>query len=218
MGAKVELLNGKPLRDWLIIGSVTAVSAGFFVILLLTMPLVVFEGDFISGSAAISWYSLRNYGESIYHPGLSSIQLLSIPAFATAFFNILVGCLNFRKALKRETTSHILIEMLIGALEVFVIIAGVLYSLRLNIVHATSVLPTSASGVNSAGRLVVSDSIKRETLPSILISQLYPLILLSILLLTIAYILGHEITRLLPTKAQKTDEFKTFEKVLEDKA
>jgi len=61
-------------------------------------------------------------------------------------------------------------------------------------------------GVNLAGRLLVSGSVRKETLPSILIGQFYPLVLLSALLLAIALIVGHEATKLLPTGLKKINE------------
>jgi len=203
LGTKIELPSEKPLRNWLIISSLTAFSTGTLFMLLLTTPLVVFEGNFVSGSVAIAWYDLRNYGEPVYHPGLSSIPFLSIPAFCASSFSILVSCLVVYKVWKRNTVSHVLVEMLIGALEVCVIFIGVFFSLRLDVIHATSAIPTEVGGVNSAGHLVISGSIRRETFPSILIGQFYPLVILGVLLSTIALILGYEIAKFIPNRAEK---------------
>ncbi|MGC8832107.1 MAG: hypothetical protein ACP5PQ_05965 [Thermoproteota archaeon] len=201
MAAKIEFSLEKTFRKWLLAGSLAAVSTGVLYIFLLTFPLVVFEGDFLNGSVAMTWYSLRNYGEPVYHPGLSSIPLLSIPALGVAFFNITVGLLIVFKVWKSRTISHILVEILIGALEACVIFTGVFFSLRLNVVHAVSVLPTEVGGVNSAGLLVAPGSVRSETFLSVLIRQFYPLTLLSILLLAFAAIIGYEASKALEALA-----------------
>ncbi|MEM2941327.1 MAG: hypothetical protein QW304_07265 [Thermoproteota archaeon] len=201
MATKIELPLGKMFRRWLLIGSLTAVSTGVLFILLLTFPLVVFEGDFLNGNVAITWYSLRNYGEPVYHPGLSSIPLLSIPALGASIFNIIVGLLMISKTWKSKTISHVLVEILIGALEACMIFTGVFFSLRLNVIHAVSVLPTEVDGVNSAGLLVARGSVRSETFLSVLIRQFYPLTLLSILLLAFAAIIGYEASKVLEALA-----------------
>ncbi|MGQ9691526.1 MAG: hypothetical protein ACUVQY_09790 [Thermoproteota archaeon] len=175
----------------------TAVSTGVLFILLLMLPLVVFEGDFLNGYVAITWYSLRNYGEPVYHPGLSSIPLLSIPALSASIFSIIAGLLMISKTWKSKTISHILVEILIGALETCMIFTGVFFSLRLNVVHAVSVLPSEVGGVNSAGLLVVPGSVRSETFSSVLIGQFYPLALLSILLIAFAVIIGYKASKAL---------------------
>ena len=217
MAAKIEFPLEKAFRNWLIAGSLAAVSTGVLFILLLTLPLVVFEGDFLNGSVAIIWYSLRNYGEPVYHPGLSSIPFLSIPALSAAMFNIIVGILTLSKAWRNKTINHILVEMLIGALETCMVFTGVFFSLRLNVMHAVSVLPTEVGGVNSAGLLVAPGSVRSETFPSVLIRQFYPLALLSILLIAFAAIIGYEAGKALEALAGNREEKPSTPDVSESK-
>ncbi len=206
MAAKILLPLGKDFRRWLLAGSLAAVVTGVLFIILLTFPLVVFEGDFLNGGVAITWYGLKNYGEPVYHPGLASIPFLSIPTLCVALFNITVGFLTVFRTWRSRTINHILVEILIGALEVCVIFTGAFFSLRLNVIHAVSVLPTEVNGVSSAGLLVVQGSVRSETFSSILISQFYPLAFLSVLLIILAAIIGYEAAKALETLAEKENE------------
>jgi hypothetical protein len=194
------------LRKWLISGSLALLAtAGFFVFLLVT-PLVVFEGDLLNGSVAITWYGLKNYGEDVYHPGLSSIPLLTIPVFSMIIFSIIIGLITLFKVFRSREVSHIVVELLIGCLEAMMVFTGVFFSLRLNVMHAVSVLPTSAGGAGSAGLLVVPGSVRTETFSSILIRQFYPLTLLSILLIVLAAIIGFETAKALETLMKKEEK------------
>lgn len=197
MKTKIMLPLGNRFRILLIAGSFTAVTAGVFFILLLILPLVVFEGDFLNGSVAITWYSLRNYGEPVGHPGLTTMPFLSIPAFSLAFFNIGIGLLTFIKVLKSRRISHIIVELLIGALEGCMVFTSCLYSLGLNVIHALSILPTQVSGAGSAGLLAIQGSVRRETFVSILIRRFYPLVFINMLFLILVAIIGYETGRAL---------------------
>jgi len=199
------LLLDVSLRKWLVAGSLALLATAGFFIFLLVSPLVVFEGDLLNGSVAITWYSLKNYGEEVYHPGLSSIPLLTVPVFSVIIFSIIISFLTLFKALRSREVSHIVAELLIGCLEAMMIFTGVFFSLRLNVMHAVSVLPTSAGGAGSAGLLVVPGSVRTETFPSILIRQLYPLTLLSILLIVLAAIIGFETARALETLMKREE-------------
>jgi len=200
---KIELPLEKKFRIWLLVGSFAAVLTGILFTILLTFPLVVFKGDFLNGNVAITWYSLKNYGEPVYHPGLSSISLLSIPTLIASVFNIIAGLIMISRILRSKTISHILVEMLIGALTINIIFTGAIFVLRLDIVRIVSVLPTNVGGLNSAGLLVAQGSVKSETFVSVFIGQLYPLALLSSLLVVLAAIIGFELLKILETLSEK---------------
>ncbi|MEM4230029.1 MAG: hypothetical protein QXZ66_09755 [Thermoproteota archaeon] len=203
MTAKIILPLAKRLRKWLAVGALASVAAGVFFIMLLTLPLVVFEGDLLNGSVAITWYELKNYGEHVDHPGLTSITFLSIPVFTTAFFSISIGLLTIVKVSRSSMVSHTVVELLLGALEACVIFTSVFYSLRLNVIHAVSMLPAQAGGAGSAGLLVIQGSARRETFTSILIRQFYPLVFANILLTILVVIIGYETARALEAATRK---------------
>ncbi|MBO3755086.1 MAG: hypothetical protein FGF53_09500 [Candidatus Brockarchaeota archaeon] len=203
MKTKIMLPLGKRFRRLLIAGSFTAVTAGVFFILLLTLPLVVFEGDLLNGSVAISWYELKNYGEPVDHPGLTSITFLSIPVFTTAFFSISIGLLTIFKISRDSIVSHTIVELLLGALEACVIFTSVFYSLRLNVIHAVSVLPAQVGGAGSAGLLVIQGSARSETFTSTVIRQFYPLVFANILFTILVVIIGYEAARALEAATRK---------------
>jgi len=206
LATKIMLPLKNGLRKWLVAGSLASIATALLFIALLVSPLVVFEGDFLNGSVAITWYSLRNYGEPVYHPGLDSILLLTIPIFSVAFFSISVGVLTILKSSRSREVSHVIPELLIASLEACMIFTGAFFSLRLNVMHAVSVLPTEVGGMGSAGLLVVPGSTRSETFPSVLIKQFYPLTLLSILLTVLAAIIGFETTRVLEALAEKKEQ------------
>jgi len=206
LAAKIMLPLRKGFRRWLLVGSIAAVATGIFFILLITLPLIVFEGDLLSGSVAITWYSLRNYGEPVTHPGLESIPFLSIPVFTTAFFSIATGLLTILKVSRSVKVSHVIVELLLGALEACMVFTGAFYSLRLNIIHAVSDFPTQASGAGSAGLLVIKGSVRSETFTSILIRQFYPLILVNVILIILVAVIGFETAKALGALVEKEDE------------
>ncbi|MBO3800678.1 MAG: hypothetical protein FGF52_06490 [Candidatus Brockarchaeota archaeon] len=206
MANKIMLPLEKGFRKWLIAGSLASIATAVFFILLLTLPLVVFDGEFLNGSVAITWYSLRNYGEPVHHPGLDSIPLLTIPVFGAILFNIAISIMTILKVLKNRVISHVVVELLIGALEACMVFTGVFFSLRLNVMHAVAVLPTQVGGIGSAGLLVVPGSTKSETFTSVLIRQFLPLTLLGILLLVLAAIIGFESAKALEALAGKREE------------
>lgn len=193
----------KRLRKWLAVGALASVATGVFFIMLLTLPLVVFEGDLLNGSVAITWYELKNYGERVDHPGLTSIAFLSTPVFTAAFFSISIGLLTIVKVSRSGMVSHTLVELLLGALEACVIFTSVFYSLRLNVIHAVSVLPAQAGGVGSAGLLIVQGSARSETFTSTLMRQFYPLVFANILLTILVVMIGYETARALETATRK---------------
>ncbi|MEM2276382.1 MAG: hypothetical protein QXU43_04765 [Thermoproteota archaeon] len=205
MANKIMLPLTGEFRKWLLVGSLASIATGVFFILLLTLPLVVFEGEFLNGNVAITWYRLINYGEPVYHPGLESIPLFTIPVFGASFFSIAVGILTILKSSSREV-SHVVPELLIASLETCMVFTGVFFSLRLNVMHAVAVLPTQVGGVGSAGLLVVPGSTKSETFPSVLIRQFFPLASLGILLIVIAAIIGFETTKTLEALAGKENK------------
>jgi len=200
---KIMIRLEKRLRRWLLLGALASVATGVFFIVLLSLPLVVFDGDMLNGSVAITWYDLKNYGEPVEHPGLASIPFVSIPVFATAFFSIATGLLTIVKASRSSMVSHIIVELLLGALEACVVFTGVSYSLRLNVIHAVSVLPTKAGGAGSAGLLVIQGSAMSETLVSTLIRQFYPLVFLNTLLTVLVAIIGYEAAKALETPVEE---------------
>ncbi|MEM2642296.1 MAG: hypothetical protein QXU42_06960 [Thermoproteota archaeon] len=205
MANKIMLPLTGEFRKWLLVGSLASIATGVFFILLLTLPLVVFEGEFLNGNVAITWYRLINYGEPVYHPGLESIPLLTIPVFGASFFSIAVGILTILKSSSREV-SHVVPELLIASLETCMVFTGVFFSLRLNVMHAVAVLPTQVGGMGSAGLLVVPGSTKSETFPSVLIRQFFPLASLGILLIVLAAIMGFETTKTLEALAGKENK------------
>lgn len=203
MAAKIILPLAKRLRKWLAVGALASVATGVFFIMLLALPLVVFEGDLLNGSIAITWYELKNYGEPFDHPGLTSITFLSIPVFTTAFFSISVGLLTIVKVSRSTMVSYTIVELLLGALEACVIFTGVFYSLSINVIHAVSVLPKQAGGAGSAGLLVIQSSARSETFALTLIRQFYPLVFANILLTILVAIIGYETARVLEAVTKK---------------
>lgn len=193
-------------RKWLLVGSLASIATGVFYILLLTLPLVVFQGEFLNGNVAITWYRLVNYGEPVYHPGLESIPLLTIPVFGASFFSMAVGILTILKSSRSREVSHVVPELLIASLEACMFFTGVFFSLRLNVMHAIAILPTQVGGTGSAGLLVVPGSTKSETFPSILIRQFFPLASLGILLIVLAAIIGFETTKTLEASTGKENK------------
>ncbi|MCS7138948.1 MAG: hypothetical protein NZ873_02705 [Crenarchaeota archaeon] len=206
MANKIMLPLTKEFRKWLLAGSLASIATGFFFIFLLISPLVVFEGEFLNGSVAVTWYRLVNYGEPVHHPGLDSIPLLTIPVFTAVFFSMSIGLLTIFKSSRSREVSHVVPELLVASLEVYMIFTGVFFSLRLNVMHALAVLPTQVGGMGSAGLLVVPGSIRSETFTSILIKQFYPIASLSILLIALAAIIGYETVRVLETLSKGPDE------------
>lgn len=199
MATKIMLPLTSEFRKWLLAGSLALITTGGFYILLLILPLVVFEGEFLNGSIAIAWYRLVNYGEPVHHPGLESITLLTIPVFSASFFSIAVGVVTIFKSSRGKEVSHVIPELLIASLEACMVFTGVFFSLRLNVMHAVAVLPTRVGGMGSAGLLVVPGSTKSETFTSVLIRQFYPLASLGIFLIALAGIIGYETVKMLET-------------------
>lgn len=62
--------------------------------------------------------------------------------------------------------------------------------------------------INSAGPLVVQSSVRKETFPSILIRQFYPLVLLSILLIAIVMMISHEAMKAIEILAEEEEQGK----------
>ncbi|MBO3769204.1 MAG: hypothetical protein JTT15_02195 [Candidatus Brockarchaeota archaeon] len=212
MATKIMLPITSEFRKWLLAGSLASIATGAFYILLLTLPLVVFEGEFLNGNVAITWYRLVNYGEPIYHPGLDSIPLLTIPVFGASFFSISVGILTILKSLRSKEVSHVVPEILIASLEACMVFTGVFFSLRLNVMHAVAILPTQVGGMGSAGLLVVPGSTRSETFPSVLIKQFYPLASLGVLLIALAGIVGYETVKALETLFREAGEKSLMQK------